>query len=799
MELREFFREEVHSSARLDAFIQIMELYVLDGKGVGCVCPESYAAELPEDAGETSLTRVKYGEVSFAREARSESIFPVPRSENGEKGDVFCLGVMMHDLCRGKVTDLQNALLCVNMAEPGEPFPFLAPAAPETASAEEKKLCELIALMTDLNVKTRPTMSECLDIAVKGRTVSASVRLIDKNTMRELKTISAALDRPLTEWLPEERYDIGGRGYLPLLPGVPAQIRFRLCGGMTCDVVLVRERYDHPERMPVPRLADDLCVGIDLGTWSSSVSFVGENGLTEDADFTGSGEGFIPTAMLYLEKDKCLFGVEAKAASAKYPAAYADCFKRRIETNEFFRCTAVNGDEAGDHYDKMAERFLRYLKGLCEERFGERFGNAQVTLTVPACYDAGMKTTLLNAAQRAGLSPAVITEPEAAAVYFGMRSDCKGNLIVLDIGGGTTDVCLLECSSDGSGMPQVSSRYITGAGQLGGIDLTAVIADKMLGETLRRKYDLDMSSQAASKLPTEYYTENRRRLLDAAESIKLALSENDRETASVELWFADTGGYRSVEFVCKRRQYEVLTAPMIKELSSQVRKCIAANGLNLDMISDLILTGGASATPAIRAMAEDMFAGRDCRVHYVSHRTAVSRGAAVYSNEISSDSGSAKCLSETNCDIGTVFAPPFSGREIFSCLIPAGKPFNGAPLTADFECSLTSEEQREGYCKVVLFRRPRDFSHVESPFDADGGDMIKMTGTLCVPQLPPEFDRESGRARFRVTLDPQECITCDVDFYNMIPGRGGRKEKTLVSQARAVFIPLGGTRESAAL
>ena len=797
MKLEEYFSRNSRALTQLDVFVQIMELYVYEGKGGGCIALDNYSAEYVEKEMEGNTDEIRFADISFVGGAHEDNIYAVPEVSSDasaierEKGDVFCLGLLMQKLRGRVIPPLFQAETLLNMVE-NEPYPFLNIIAGTGSSEEESTICSLITRMTDLNVNSRPDMTECLTLAASACNGRAVIRLVEKGTLSEKQDIEIDLRSPMTKWRPAEMYEIDGKRYIPNEPDKITEIRYRIYSDRIINIYITQEKVEYPERWPVAVMADRLCLGIDFGTWTSSVSFVNDKGLSEDVMF--DGENHTPTAILYLERDKCVFGREALEMAKKYPAALANCFKRRIETNEICECTAANGEKVSEHYFKMAERFLAFIFRECRKKFGFALDYASVTLTIPACYDAGMRTAIKEAAKRAGFVPEPLTEPEAAAIFFGMRNSCGGKIVILDIGGGTTDICLLTCIQKERNYPEIKVQYIGGAGQLGGVDFTDIVADKMLSDILRRDYDLDLSSCEASGLDPLFYEENRRKLKEAAEAIKISLSSVDKAIASLTLRFPQ-GNSRQIGFECRRKRFESLINLKITELKKQIKNCIFSNGIGPSEVSDLILTGGASAIPAVRRMANDMFNGTECRVHYVDYTTVVSRGAAIYSNERCVGENNRQCLNETNYDIGTVNNVPFSRREIFTCLVAAGTPFNGDPVETKFECRLTEEEKNGNFCKMMLYRRPKGYQHVESPLDADG-DVIRRIGTLYIPQLPDCFEKENGTVVFHIIIDPQECIISDALFYNIRKDKKGGTEREFVELGRPVFVPLNEELDS---
>ena len=109
-----------------------------------------------------------------------------------------------------------------------------------------------------------------------------------------------------------------------------------------------------------------------------------------------------------------------------------------------------------------------------------------IVLTVPASFDEGARALTLEAARRAGLpSPRLLEEPQAAFYDWLLRhgdrlaSELADTrlLLVCDIGGGTTDLTLIEVAPDPAGGPPRLTRTAVGEHlMLGGDNMDLALA-----------------------------------------------------------------------------------------------------------------------------------------------------------------------------------------------------------------------------------------------------------------------------------------------------------------------------------
>lgn len=768
-----------------DIAAQIIMAYLYSGHGKGCIALQNYSAEDCKFADKES--RTKYCDVSFTANVSGydENIYPVPDTGDAEAGDVFCLGLMLYRIFTGSYCDLIDAQFMLNMDMDG-PFEYIK--VPE--NSQNSFIWKLISAMSDLNTATRPTMLRCLEMIIGEYSGSCRITFTEKSTLKKLgEDVILPLREAVTEFAVEEHYSFGKKGYLPEKKGT-LHIPYRAAEGSEYRIMLISEDIDTSESCKVNQLSEKLSLGIDFGTWSSSISYIDENG--KSVDLLIDGQPVFPSVICYLSKDSCLFGNAAAEKLNEYPAASAECFKRRIENNDSFTVTAVNGEVIELYYFDAAVKFFGFIADKCNEHFGERMNDASIVVTVPACYDAGMKTAIYEAAKKNGLSVSLLSEPEAAAIYF-RRNNLSGEITsaVLDVGGGTTDVSILKTSAYDDKVTVIKSVSVGGVGDLGGVDLTDVVA-KMIESYLSRVYAVDISDEN-DMLSDADKIENKKNIGRLAEKLKCRLTYEDSAEDSIRLKTGEGSG--SFDIVCKRREYESKIKPVVRKMMASVKDASLLYNIKLSEIDEAIIVGGASLTPIIRREAAALFENTDCKVKYVDHPTVVSRGAAVYANDLSISADCEQMLTETNYDIGTVAVDILGGRPLFTCLINAGTDFADGHIMATASCVLTDEEAENQCCRLYLYRRPRNCRHITSTFD-DCGDVIRPIGALLVTGFPSEFIPKGGTVTFRIKLNAQECISAEAYFYNAkrkkgFPGfRKASDENEFAGAGKAVFIPL---------
>ena len=119
------------------------------------------------------------------------------------------------------------------------------------------------------------------------------------------------------------------------------------------------------------------------------------------------------------------------------------------------------------------------------------FADQQVVLTVPASFDASARELTRDAAQRAGLpDDFLLLEEPQAAVYSWLTEQGDGwretlavgdSLLVCDVGGGTTDLTLVEVAED-DGELTLRRRAVGNHLLVGGDNMDLTLAHFVAGE-----------------------------------------------------------------------------------------------------------------------------------------------------------------------------------------------------------------------------------------------------------------------------------------------------------------------------
>lgn len=316
-------------------------------------------------------------------------------------------------------------------------------------------------------------------------------------------------------------------------------------------------------------------VGIDLGTtnslvsvWKDDRSVIIPNAL---------GELLTPSVVSVDKQGMVLVGRAAKDRLVTHPEYTASQFKRLMGSTEVLTL--------GKHRysaEELSALVLKQLKADAESYLGEPVSEA--IISVPAYFNNNQRKATLNAAKLAGITvERLINEPTAAALAYGVQESAEERrFIVIDLGGGTLDVSILEKFED-----LLEVHATSGDSFLGGEDFTLAMVGALCEKLGRERQSLSREERA------HLY-----RLCDEA---KKALAEQHEVQIS-----ASIGGSAS-NMTFSRDDFSRCCAGLLERVRDPVERAIRDSGMTRDDFDDVILVGGGSRMPIVRHFIGRLF------------------------------------------------------------------------------------------------------------------------------------------------------------------------------------------------
>jgi molecular chaperone DnaK (HSP70) len=341
--------------------------------------------------------------------------------------------------------------------------------------------------------------------------------------------------------------------------------------------------------------------GIDLGTTYSCIAVVGDLGKPEVINNV-EGESTTPSVVLFEEEGGVVVGSAAKSSAKMYPERTVAFIKRQMGNSDF--SYAIGGKSSRP--EEISSFILRKLVKDASEQRGEAI--TDVIITCPAYFGMAEKEATSIAGELAGLKVhRVISEPAAAALFYGAEKGLDEVVLVYDLGGGTFDITLIEVKGG-----DVHVIHTDGNHTLGGKDWD----DRMLNYLAQ-----EFVTQHADKGdPRDDATSNQELSLKA-EDLKKRLTSREKVPETVT-----HGGERARVEVTRQKQEEI-TADLLEQTIELTEKVIkAGKDKGVTKINKLLLVGGSSFMPAVATRLKAAF-GLDTEMF--EPNLAVAKGAAI--------------------------------------------------------------------------------------------------------------------------------------------------------------------------
>ena len=391
-------------------------------------------------------------------------------------------------------------------------------------------------------------------------------------------------------------------------------------------------------------------IGIDLGTTNSCVAVMDG----KDARVIENTEGArtTPSMIAFADDGERLVGQAAKRQAVTNPEKTLFAIKRLIgrrhddaATKKFTELVpyeitnAKNGDAwvkvDGEEFSpsQISSFTLRKLKEDAEAYLGETV--TQAVITVPAYFNDSQRQATKDAGKIAGLEVLrIINEPTAAALAYGLDKRESGLIVVYDLGGGTFDVSILEV---GDGVFEVLST--SGDTFLGGDDFDKRVVEWLAADFQKAEgVDLMKDKQALQ------------RLTEAAEKAKMELSSTANTAISLPFITATADGPKHIDTNLSRAKFEELCDDLITRCKVPVENALRDAKLSLDDMDEVILVGGSTRIPAVRALVKKL-TGKEPNMS-VNPDEVVALGAAVQAGVLGGEVSDIVLLDVTPLSLG---------------------------------------------------------------------------------------------------------------------------------------------------
>ncbi|GAA4326403.1 Fe-S protein assembly chaperone HscA [Flaviaesturariibacter amylovorans] len=433
---------------------------------------------------------------------------------------------------------------------------------------------------------------------------------------------------------------------------------------------------------------EEMIVGIDLGTTNSLIAIIhpGTNQPTVLREFDNSR--LVPSIVHFGPGGNMSVGEEARQYLVTEPQNTIFSVKRLMGKSyrdmegvaPYFTYKVI--DDGTDNLVKvevngkfytpieLSSFILKALKARAEHILKTPVNKA--VITVPAYFNDAQRQATRDAGRLAGLDVLrIVNEPTAASLAYGLglRNDEEKVVAVYDLGGGTFDISILRIAG---GVFEVLAT--NGDTYLGGDDFDrAIVRHWTAGagwDDARISSDKSLAQQ----------------LRLAAEEAKKQLSVTDSYNTIID----------GQELLITRAGFESLIRTLVERTIDSCRNALADAGLTKEEIAEVVMVGGSTRVPLVRASVADFF-GRPVHTE-VDPDEVVALGAAIQ----------ADVLAGRNKDLLLLDVTPLSlGIETMGGLMDVLIPRN-AKIPTKAGRQYTTQKDGQSGMRISVYQGERD-------------------------------------------------------------------------------------------
>lgn len=337
-------------------------------------------------------------------------------------------------------------------------------------------------------------------------------------------------------------------------------------------------------------------IGIDLGT-TNSLACIWKNGSPLIIK-NSLGNTITPSVVGVDDNNNIIVGEVAKERLISHPGKTASEFKRTLGTRKIYKVGA-NGFTS----EQLSSLVLKKIKEDAEAFLGEEITEA--VISVPAYFDDCRRNATKQAAELSGLKvERLINEPSAAALAYMQKHGFEdGTYMVIDFGGGTLDVSMID-SFDSI----MEILAVAGNNQLGGKDINEAVYAHFINEN-----NLDENLLTPEQKASIYKT---------AEACKIALSDTPMSIMSVNI------NDKNYTLSLDNNSLIKISHTVFEKIGEPVKRVLRDSHMNIQEVKDIILVGGSCKMPTVAAYIEKLTGRKPCTD--IDPDTAICLGAGIF-------------------------------------------------------------------------------------------------------------------------------------------------------------------------
>ncbi|MCX7552850.1 Hsp70 family protein [Marinicella sp. S1101] len=316
-----------------------------------------------------------------------------------------------------------------------------------------------------------------------------------------------------------------------------------------------------------------MIIGIDLGTTNSVCAIYNDHKVTV---IPNSFDELLTPSCISFEKNGTIHvGKSARTRAALHPKETVAQFKRFMGSEKTYKIY-------GKKYTPVELSSIILQKMVAD---AEAFTQQKVTeavISVPAYFNGIQRKSTIQAAAMIDLKvEKLINEPTAAAIAYGLQNKPEyTDFMIIDLGGGTFDVSIMEYFDD-----ILEVKASGGDNHLGGEDFLQIL--------------VELYCQKAGIKVNNLSAEDKQAVYSRMELFKKEINKQsviEPFIKKVKVPISITG--ETFENACR---------PLVKKIIKSIELCLKDAQLTPQEIEEVILVGGSSRLPFLKTLVTRIF------------------------------------------------------------------------------------------------------------------------------------------------------------------------------------------------
>lgn len=344
-------------------------------------------------------------------------------------------------------------------------------------------------------------------------------------------------------------------------------------------------------------------IGVDLGSTNSAVAVM-ENGVP--TIIINDEGGRTTPSVISIKGDERKVGAAANRASALNPKTTVKIIKRfmggtydevkehighvQYDVENVNNMPRVKIEDKLYSPEELSAMILQKMKKIAEDYLGEEVKDA--VITVPAYFSDAARAATKVAGEIAGLNVLrIVAEPTAAVLASDIDRKKGGKVLVVDDGGSTTDVSVVDIADD---VVEVLASY--GDVYCGGSDIDKALCDYVVA---------DYKGMTGTDLSKDVMAMSR--VMEACEKAKIELSNTTSTEINLPYITAVDGMPVHLTKTITRAKFESLIEDHVNKVVACGKEAMKKADLAYTELETILLVGGSTRIPMLQQALEKEF------------------------------------------------------------------------------------------------------------------------------------------------------------------------------------------------